>query len=54
MKNGSHVTLRKFSVHFKAKTDPKPETLVLGQEKTETEFKIPQPPNPIMHLLAQK
>ena len=30
-------------VYFSAKTDP--ETEVLGHVKTETEFKIPQPPN---------
>ena len=30
-------------VYFSVKTDP--ETEVLGREKTETEFKIPQPPN---------
>ena len=32
-------------VYFSAKTDPETETEVLGREKTETEFKIPQPPN---------
>ena len=32
-------------VYFTAKTDP--ETEVLGCAKTETEFKIPQPPNTI-------
>ena len=31
------------SVYFSAITDP--ETEVSGVEKTETEFKIPQPPN---------
>ena len=30
-------------VYFSAKTDT--ETEVLGRAKTETEFKIPQPPN---------
>ena len=32
-------------VYFSAKTDPETETEVLGRAKTETEFKIPQPPN---------
>ena len=31
-------------VYFSAKTDPDTETEVLGREKTETEFKIPQLP----------
>ena len=31
--------------YFSAKTDPETETEVLGRAKTETEFKIPQPPN---------
>ena len=31
--------------YFSAKTNPETETLVLGHEKTETEFKIPQLPN---------
>ena len=35
-------TVRTFP-NFNAKTNP--ETPVLGCEKTETEFKIPQPPN---------
>ena len=36
-------------VYFSAKTDPETETKVLGREKTETELKIPQPPNTIKH-----
>ena len=32
-------------LYFSAKTDPETETEALGHEKTETEFKIPQPPN---------
>ena len=43
-KNGNRADLRIFS-HFNAKTNP--ETSVLGREitETDTEFKIPQPPN---------
>ena len=39
--------VRTFSifVYFSAKTDPE----VLGRAKTETEFKIPQPPNTTMY-----
>ena len=35
-------------MYFSAKTDHETETEVLGCEKTETEFKIPQPPNTTM------
>ena len=31
--------------YFNAKTNPETKTPVLGHEKTETKFKIPQPPN---------
>ena len=38
-------------VYFSAKTYPQTKTEVLGREKTETEteFKIPQPPNTNCH-----
>ena len=37
-------------VYFSAKTDP--ETEVLGREKTETEFKIPQQPKTIVYVFS--
>ena len=37
--------------YFSAKTNPKNEASVLGREKTETEFKIPQPPNTTKQLV---
>ena len=35
-------------VYFSAKTNPETKTSVIGCEKTETEFKIPQLPNTII------
>ena len=44
IKCGSHGLYLIF-VYFSAKINPETETEVLGRAKTETEFKIPPPPN---------
>ena len=40
-------------VYFNAKTDPVTEVLGHAKTETETEFKIPQPPNTNWHLICE-